>query len=428
MSDREPGSGEESTLAFIAETVRRIEEMLKFLPVPAGTVNDLKAKLSLLRTTILEQRPPAFALVGRRGSGKSSLINALASAKLAELGHVRAQTGRGRWIDHQTARGALSILDTRGVQEGSSPAEGDTSEDAIASILVALETKPPDIVVFLVKATEVDSAIDADLDALERVYAAVERKHHLRPPLVLLATHCDLLEPKATRLHREHEESRSEVDEKLSRVAEVEHILSEKVRGRGRLAPHLVWTRGVSTYLSFRDDGTIRGDERWRIEELIETLFRHLPDAGRGMFVRVARLRAAQESLASDLTNATAALCAGIAAIPIPIADVIPITTLQLTLVTAIAWLSGRDLDRRAASEFIGALGVNVGAAFAFREGARALVKFVFPGAGSMVSGAVAFAGTMAIGTAARHVFLRDGAMADAKRVYDEARKNAGDP
>ena len=156
------------------------------------------------------------------------------------------------------------------------------------------------------------------------------------------------------------------------------------------------------------------------------TLFKHLPDAGRGTLVRIARVRGLQEELASNLTRATAAICAGVAALPIPLADVIPITTLQVTLIAGIAWLSGRPLDRKAAAEFLAAMGANVGLGFAFREGARALIKFVFPGAGSMVSGAVAFAGTLAIGAAARNYFLRGTSIEGAKSAFESTQKAAG--
>ncbi|MBX3189091.1 MAG: 50S ribosome-binding GTPase [Labilithrix sp.] len=424
---RDPDESDDAkkTRELIAENIRRIEEMLRFLPLSDGAVADLRTKIALLRTILLEQRPPAFALVGRRGAGKSSMVNALFGAKVAEVGHVRSQTGRGRWFDHKSERGAISVLDTRGIQEGSAPAEADGAKDAIASIVVELKRKVPDVILFLVKATEADSAIDADLDALERVYAEIEREHRFRPPLVAIATHCDVLEPKATRLHCADEEPKEEVDEKIARVAEVEHHLETKIKERGKLGPHLVWTRGVSTYLSFKDDA-VRADERWRIDELVTTLFKHLPDAGRGTFVRIARVRGLQEELASNLTRATAAICAGVAALPIPVADVIPITTMQVSLIAGIAWLSGRPLDRKAAAEFLGAMGANVGAGFALREGARALIKFVFPGAGSMVSGAVAFAGTLAVGAAARAYFLRGASIEDAKRAF-ERKKNEED-
>ncbi len=421
-SDKEDRDDSAKTRLLIAENIRRVEEMLRFLPLHADTVSDLRAKIGLLRTILLEQRAPALALVGRRGAGKSSLVNALFGAKVAEVGHVKAQTGRGKWFEHRSERGSISVLDTRGVQEGSSPAESDAAKDAVASIVVELKKKVPDVILFLVKASEADSAIDADLVALERVYAEIEREHRFRPPLVAIATHCDVLEPKGTRLHKASEESPEEIEEKLARVSEVEHHLEAKIKERPKLAPHLVWTRGISTYISFRKDDTVRADERWRIDELVGTLFKHLPDAGRGTLVRIARVRGLQEDLANNLTRATAAICAGVAALPIPVADVIPITMLQVTLIAGIAWLSGRPLDRKAAAEFLGAMGANVGVGFAFREGARALIKFVFPGAGSMVSGAVAFAGTLAIGAAARNYFLRGSSIEDAKKTFDDTK------
>jgi predicted GTPase/uncharacterized protein (DUF697 family) len=428
MADRSPedeADDEAKMRKVIAENIRRVEEMLQFLPLHPNTVNDIRTKIGLLRTILLEQRAPAFALVGRRGAGKSSLVNALFGSKVAEVGHVKSQTGRGKWFDYNSERGAISILDTRGIQEGSKPAEDDFAKDAVASILASLKRKTPDVILFLVKATEADSGIDADLTALERIYAEVEREHRFRPPLVAVATHCDVLEPKGTRLHLASTEPREDLDEKLARVADVEHHLEGKIKERPKLAPHLVWTRGICSYMSFRDDGSLRGDERWRVEELVGTLFKHMPDAGRGTFVRIARVRGLQEQLATDLTRATAVICTGIAALPIPIADLIPITTMQVALVAGIAWLSGRPLDKRAAAEFVGAMGANVGAAFVLREGFRALMKVVTPGFGSMVSGAIAFAGTMAIGAAAQKYFLRGGSIEDARRAFAEAKSAA---
>src|SRR4051812_30364889 len=170
----------------IAENIKRVEEMMQFLPLHGDTIRELRSKVALLRTILLEQRAPAFALVGRRGAGKSSLVNALFGAKVSEVGHVKAQTGRGKWFEHTSERGSISILDTRGIQEGSKPDESDASVDAVTSILVELKRKVPDVIVFLVKATETDSAIDADLDALERIYAEVDRHHKVRPPLLAI--------------------------------------------------------------------------------------------------------------------------------------------------------------------------------------------------------------------------------------------------
>jgi uncharacterized protein (DUF697 family) len=181
---------------------------------------------------------------------------------------------------------------------------------------------------------------------------------------------------------------------------------------------------GVSSYLSFRPDGALRGDERWRIEDLCSLIYKALPDAGRGVFVRISRVKSLQEELAINLTRATAAVCAAIAAMPIPFADAVPITSLQVSLIAAIAWLSGRSLDARASSEFLASVGANVGVAFALREAARALSKITFPGGGAAISAAVAFAGTMALGAAARAYYLRGASIEEARRLFEEEKQH----
>jgi predicted GTPase/uncharacterized protein (DUF697 family) len=409
-------AGDDDAIQALARTVVRLEEMLDRLPVEVS--RDLRTRIATLRTVLLEKRPPALALVGRRGAGKSSLVNALFGAKVAELGHVTAQTGKGRWYDYEREGGAMSILDTRGVQEGSAPAEADETASALESIALELRAKAPDIVVFVAKASEVDSAIDADLDALERICAEVRDAHRLEPPVVAVVTHCDLLEPKAIRLHAAGSETTDDVAEKLAHVEAAERALTVKLGKRDRLRGRVVATLGVSTYMSWRVDGTLRADERWRVGDLALLLFRNLPDAGRAELARATRARAVQDELASTLTKATAALCAGIAAAPIPVADIIPLTALQTGLVAGIAWIGGRSVDRRGATEFLAGLGANVGVAFLLREAARAIAKVIFPGAGGVVSAGVAFGGTMAIGSAARAYYIAGRTMKAAQRAY----------
>ncbi|QRO01343.1 50S ribosome-binding GTPase [Archangium violaceum] len=413
----------EPTFQEIAETIRRLEELLDRVPDPLA--RDIRQKIAHLRALLLEQRSPNLVLVGRRGSGKSSLINALFGARVAEVGHVKAQTGRGRWFDVHGELGTLSILDTRGIQEGSRPEEADEADTPLDSILDEVRRKAPDALLFLVKSTEVDAAIDADLDVLAQIVSAVEQAHGSRPPLLAVATHCDLLEPKRTDLHHPDSQDPSDLQEKLRHVEAVERQLREKIRSRDELRGELVTVMGVSSYLSWRPDGTIRSDERWRLGELAQVLFRELPEQGRLVLARVTRVRALQEELANALTRAMASLCMGLAVVPIPIADIIPITSAQVSLIVGIAWISGRQLDLKASTEFLAALGVNVGAAFALREAARALIKFVFPGAGSVVSGAVAFAGTLAIGAAARAFFLRGVSAEEARNLFQSTRASA---
>jgi predicted GTPase len=412
---------DDDAMKALARTVARIEELLDRLPVEVS--KDLRGRIAMLRTVLLEKRPPALVLVGRRGAGKSSIVNALFGAHVADLGHVTAQTGKGRWYDYEREGGALSILDTRGVQEGSAPAEDDPSASALESISLELRTKAPDIVVFVAKASEVDAAIDADLDALEQVCSTVREAHGVEPPVVAVVTHCDLLEPKGVRLHRERAEKADDVAEKLAHVEMAERAIAVKIDKREKLRARHVATLGVSAYMSWSPSRTMRADERWRIDDLAMLLFRHLPDAGRAELARATRTRKVQDELANTLSRTTATLCAGIAVAPIPVADIIPLTALQVGLVAGIAWIGGRSLDGRGAAEFMAGLGANVGLAFLLREAARAIAKVVFPGAGSAISATVAFGGTMAIGAAAKAYYIGGGSMRDAQKAYKRGEK-----
>ncbi len=398
--------------APIAETIRRLEQLLELMPSDA--VKNLRHRIATLRATLLESRPPALLLVGRRGSGKSSLINALFGKKIADVGHVKAQTGRGKWYDFTSERGTLAILDTRGLQEGGEPAEADEAKTPLASIAAEVDRKPPDVIVFVVRAMDVDSAIDRDLDLLEEIARMVERTTRKTPAVICAITHCDLLEPKNAKL--------GDDIEKMGHVQLAERTIDERIRSRPKLAPMLAATVAISAYMSFDESGATRADERWHTDELVGAVFARLPDQSRGTFARVTGVVALQDQLSQELTYVTAALCAGIGIVPIPLADMIPITSLQIVLVAGIAYVAGRPLDVKSAAEFLSSLGVNIGAAFVLREAARALAKFVFPGAGSAISGAVAFAGTVAIGAAARSYFVHGAPIDVARRIFKERR------
>jgi uncharacterized protein (DUF697 family) len=159
-----------------------------------------------------------------------------------------------------------------------------------------------------------------------------------------------------------------------------------------------------------------------KAQELMSILGRELPNAARIEMIRISRDRETQREIAQILVKSTTAICTAIGAQPIPLADLPILTTLQLVMVSGIMYLSGRERSLRAATEFIGAIGANVGVGMLLREGARAVLKF-FPGWGNVVCGMVAGAGTYAIGRAASAFFLEGVSLKQARQTYLASRK-----
>ena len=97
-------------------------------------------------------------------------------------------------------------------------------------------------------------------------------------------------------------------------------------------------------------------------QQFVSLLAKRLPNECRVEIVRISHDRDAQREIASILIKSTTAVCSAVGAQPIPLADLPILTTLQLVMVSGIMYLSGRPRSLRAATEFIGALGANVGA------------------------------------------------------------------
>jgi uncharacterized protein (DUF697 family) len=155
---------------------------------------------------------------------------------------------------------------------------------------------------------------------------------------------------------------------------------------------------------------------------LMSLLAAELPNQAKIEMIRISRDRQAQLHVAQMLIKSTTAICAAIGAQPIPLADMPVLTALQVLMVSGIMYISGRERSLRAATEFITALGANVGVGMLLREGTRAMLKFL-PGWGNVVCGMVAGAGTYAIGRAATAYFLEGASLKEAKQTYLKSRR-----
>lgn len=149
----------------------------------------------------------------------------------------------------------------------------------------------------------------------------------------------------------------------------------------------------------------------------LEKLCASLPAPARLEFARLTNARKAQAFIASSLLKSFSAVCGVIGLQPIPLADLPILATLQSLMVGMIIHTTGRPVTLKLVGEFLGALGLSVGAGFVFREAARAAVRIV-PFWGNAVSGFVAGTGTYAIGRAAIAYFVDGSPMEETRRVF----------
>ncbi|MEI0738989.1 DUF697 domain-containing protein [Paenibacillus sp. JTLBN-2024] len=184
----------------------------------------------------------------------------------------------------------------------------------------------------------------------------------------------------------------------------------------------------ICCYVEFEDNEIVY-DIRWNVDSLLDYLIEHLPNEAQMILAKLSKVKSVQKKVARRIGTSVAGITGAIGASPIPVADLPIVTGLQMAMITSIALIGGKKIDKKGVIEFFGALGLNVAAGFVLRQVARQLLKII-PVAGNVISGAIASAGTYALCEAAIAYFIDGNSMDNVKKTYHnvyEDKKNESD-
>lgn len=331
---------------------------------------EFREDVDVIRDVIARQRAPRIAVSGRRSVALAPLLKEIIGADIQGDAEVKQALGRGRWYPYETTGGEVELLDAR-----------------------------------------VDDPDDVPLKAVRRQ----------RPDVVLLPWTYD------EGVSKEAGEAGAGGSQGAVDVTAVERLLDESRRGMmpGEASPSVIvllqperLPEGVTLGRAERVvrqqllGSGIPGSEITVVEtthrvECARQVQQRLPPEARLQFSRVSPTADARQRVAQTVIRASAGIAGTIASLPLPVADIIPITTTQIFMIASIAHLGGRQFSLKSVGEFLVAAGVNVGAGYAARELVRALAQFV-PMAGAVVSSGIAVGATFALGNAAVAYFLED--------------------
>jgi uncharacterized protein len=380
--------------ASLLHIIERLEGFLGKLP--ATIQKPVLHELTPLKELFLQQRPPRFVLTG---SNKFSIQEVVATlfawAPPVESHNVLMELFRWQTID-LGGHGTIALLDARGADAAKIPdVEGELTQQS-ADVFLHLA----------------DDSVAARLP--ERELENLAALHSSNTAGRVAAKVIGIVFHNRGRIAPSAPNGDTAPHPQLTARSRLQSMLEEKQAVREHLLQIFE--------LAFTPTSAGGSETKTDAQAFMSLLARQLPNEARVEMVRIARDHTAQIEIAQSLVKSTTAICTAIGAQPIPLADLPILTALQLVMVSGIMYIGGRERSLRAATEFIGALGVNVGAGMILREGTRALLKF-FPGWGNVVCGMVAGAGTYAIGRAAIVYFLEGVSLKDARRTYLMSRK-----
>lgn len=341
----------------IAELIERLVSTRYLRGLDEEQREQLRQDVEFINETLIDQRAPRIGVVGGRRTTMQDLLQAIAGDAVEGDIDVKEYLGHGRWYDWEIRQTTLELLDLR-------------CEPDEELSLKALEHQVPDLLVF---AWEYEGDADAGKAArapvarLEETVREIQSISGEAPPVIA--------------------------------VVEGEHLPDGVTVNRAERALRVELRESAVPNTQFRIV------ERENVRDFDAELVELAPKEARLRLAQIVQTPGSKKRMARMIIRTCAGIAGTVATIPLPVADMVPITSIQILMIAAIAHLSGRRLTVKTVGEFAAAIGVNVGAGYAVREVARALLQLI-PFAGAVISSGIATGATFALGNAAVGYFI----------------------
>jgi uncharacterized protein (DUF697 family)/GTP-binding protein EngB required for normal cell division len=387
-----------------------LDDIVELAPGDSGAENlivDTVLGKALRETEELveESRPPRMYVFGRSGAGKSSLINALANRQAADVGAVKPETVESELyhIEFPERYSSWDIVDSRGLFESASP-DGDLPADTKKFMKQDLKEYKPDILLHVLTPDQARAGKD-DFEAVRDMRDELDQPF---PPILYVINKVDHLGGLGEWPPEEHESLAGDIKGVLDFVAQVtEEVDETEMRPFKDNRPLYGYKFDCDEYVGIVPAHLEKKENYWNIETLSQLIGDFLPADAQLQFMQAQQRQELMRDMSRDLTKRFSVIATGVGAAPTSVADMAPLTAMQLLLVGLIGGFSCEEIEKDTVEDDVTSMGGTTAAAFGFRGLARGLVQFV-PGLGSAISGAVAGGGTYAVGHSAEKYFFDD--------------------
>lgn len=336
---------------------------------------------------------PRIVLAGKTGVGKSSIINTLLGQDILETG-VIPTTKEEQETSWRTPKGELIVIDFPGFGE----AEAATYEKKIREITVS----KGHLLLLILKAD--DRALEKESFFLEQW----QKANLDQIPTLVVVNQIDKIAPVRDWSPQSLNLSEPQTEKEKNITTYLEYVASLTAFKPFKLIP-----------FSAGESATDKKNQ-YGVDTLISEIFEILPESARTELARLAKEKGGlQERQAGDIIKKYSATAFGIVlANPLPIADALPLSALQILMIIHLGRLYNIQITRGIAAGLASA----VGATFAGRAAFQLLISAI-PGLKNLAGPPLAASLTFTIGRTVQALFGSGRISASKEEIQTLAKK-----